>query len=178
MNGAIKRIVTVSITHTNNLIKEAGCWVAKQLGLSTVKQRKKHIPWWQQRIEGDIKNLRKEVNILEREKRGKNGVKGKRIVKNLADKYRINRKGLETVIEELKQRLLAKAAKIKRYNEKITQYRQNRKSAVDRKKVPSNLNGKLGGKISLQVLKKAGNCGVKSGASEKNIIDKLNGRKN
>ena len=141
VNGAIKHIVTASITHTNNLIKAASCWVAKQLGLRTVKQRKRHIPWWQRRIEGDIKNLRKDVNILEREKRGENGVKGKRIVKNLADKYRINRKGLETVIEELKQRLLAKAAKIKRYNERITQYRQNRMFAVDRKKVLNELNG-------------------------------------
>ena len=86
------------------------------------------------------KNLWKDVNILERDKRGENGVKGKRIVKNLADKYRINRKGLETVIEELKQRLLAKAAKIKRCNERITQYRQNRMFAVDRKKVLNELN--------------------------------------
>ena len=145
VNGAIKHIVTVSITHTNNLIKAASCWVANQLGLSTVKQRKRHIPWWQRRIEGDIKNLRKDVNILEREKRGENGVKGKRIVKNLADKYRINRKGLETVIEELKQRLLAKAAKIKRYNERITQYRQNRMFAIDRKKVLNELNGETRG---------------------------------
>ena len=38
VNGAMKHIVTVSITHTNNLIKAHSCWVAKQLGLSTVKQ--------------------------------------------------------------------------------------------------------------------------------------------
>ena len=102
VNEVIKHIVTVSITHTNNLIKAASRWVAKQLGLSAVKQRKKHISWWQRRIEGDIRNLGKDVNILEREKRGEDGVKGKRIVKNLADTYKINRKGLETAIEELK----------------------------------------------------------------------------
>ena len=66
-------------------------------------------------------------------------------MKNLADKYRINRKGLETVIEELKQWLLAKAAKIKRYNERIIQYRQNRMFAVDRKKVLNELNGEARG---------------------------------
>jgi len=41
-------------------------------------------------------------------------------------KYRVRRKGLATVIEELKQRILAKAAKITRYNQRIDQYRINR----------------------------------------------------
>ena len=145
---------------------------SKQQGLNKVKQRKEHIPWWQRRIEGDVKNLRKDINILEREKRGENGVRGKRMVKNLTDKYRINRKGLETVIEELKQRILTKAAKIKRYNERITQYRQNRVFAVDWKKVFNELNGE---KMSYQVSKRAGSFGVKSGALKKNIIDILNG---
>ena len=58
---------------------------------------------------------------------------------------RINRKALEAVIEELKQRLLAKAAKIKRYNERMRQYRQNRLVAVDRKKVLNELNGETRG---------------------------------
>jgi len=31
---------------------------------------KKVESWWKRRIEGDIKRIRREVNILEREKRG------------------------------------------------------------------------------------------------------------
>ena len=68
-------------------------------------------------------------------------MRGKRKVKDLGDKYGIKRKGLTTVIEELKQRLLAKAAKIKRYGDRITQYRQNRMFAVEQKKVYKELNG-------------------------------------
>ncbi|XP_063604453.1 uncharacterized protein LOC134779729 [Penaeus indicus] len=116
VNGAIKHLVTADITQTNNLIKAASLWVAKQLGLKTVKKEKKQDPWWKRRIEGDIKNLKKDISILEREKR-----------------------------EELKQRLLAKAAKIKRYGDRITQYRQNRMFATEQKKVYKELNGGASG---------------------------------
>jgi len=44
----------------------------------------------------------------------------------LSERYKIDQKGLSTVLEELKQRVLAKMAKIKHYNERIQQYRQNR----------------------------------------------------
>ena len=145
VNGAIKHLVTADITQTNNLIKAASLWVAKQLGLKTVKKEKKQDPWWKRRIEGDIKNLKKDISILEREKRGETGMRGKRKIKNLGDKYGIKRKGLTTVIEELKQRLLAKAAKIKRYGDRITQYRQNRMFAVEQKKVYKELNGRTSG---------------------------------
>ena len=50
-------------------------------------------------------------------------------------------KRLSTVIEELKQRLKAKSAKIKRYEPRIDQYRINRLFSVDQKKVYSELNG-------------------------------------
>ncbi|XP_063595812.1 uncharacterized protein LOC134772704 [Penaeus indicus] len=116
VNGAIKHLVTADITQTNNLIKAASLWVAKQLGLKTVKKEKKQDPWWKRRIEGDIKNLKKDISILEREKR-----------------------------EELKQRLLAKAAKIKRYGDRITQYRQNRMFVTEQKKVYKELNGGASG---------------------------------
>ena len=62
-------------------------------------------------------------------------MRGKRKVNHMGDKYGIKRKGLTTVIEELKQRLLEKAAKRKRYGDRIAQYNRikclqwNRKSA-------------------------------------------------
>ena len=43
-------------------------------------------------------------------------------------------KGLQVVREELKQRLIAKAAKINRYNDRIEQYRQNRLLCYDQSK--------------------------------------------
>ena len=64
--------------------------------------------WWQGRIERDIKRIRKDINKLEREKRGE--------LRKSRKKYNIKGKGIITVLEELKQRILAKAAKTKSYD--------------------------------------------------------------
>ena len=41
-------------------------------------------------------------------------------------KYKVQKKGLNVVLEERKQRIQAKATKIKRYYQRIEQYRINR----------------------------------------------------
>ena len=68
-------------------------------------ERKK--PWWKRRIESDITNLRRDINRLERERRGEARGKRKRKIKELNTKYRVKKKGINLVIEELKQRLIA-----------------------------------------------------------------------
>ena len=50
--------------------------------------------------------------------------------------------GLGTLLEELEQRVLAKVAKIERYNERIKQCKQNRFFTIDQKKLFAELNGK------------------------------------
>ena len=141
VNGAIKFMKTSNITQTNSLIRAAGVWVAEQLGLKKITFRKKNEPRWKRRIEGDIKRLKQEVNLLEREKKGELGTKKKRKLKDLEARYRVKRKGLKTVIEELKQRMIAKSAKVKRYEQRVTQFRQNRMFNVDQKKIYKELNG-------------------------------------
>ena len=126
VNEAIKYIKSKSITETNNLIKAASVWVADQIGLKKAEHRKKNEPRWKRRIEGDIKRLKQEVNFLERELKGELGLRKKRKLSELEGKYGVKRKGLKTVIEELKQRLLAKSAKIRRYEQRIEQFRQNK----------------------------------------------------
>ena len=95
--------------------------------------------WWKRRFEGDIKMLRKEINILVREKHGELRKGGK--IEQLEKKYNIRRKGITTVIEELKPRVLAKAAKIKRYEQQATQYKQNVVFGQDQKRFFQELNG-------------------------------------
>ena len=77
-------------------------------------------PWWKRRIESDISNLRRDINRLERERRGETGGKGKRNIKELNAKYRVKKKGINLAIEELKQRLIAKKTKVKRYEQRIS----------------------------------------------------------
>ena len=80
------------------------------------------------------------MNLLTRHKNGE--MKSKRKVENLYEKFRIPQKGLGAVLEELKQRVLAKVAKTEHYNERIKQYKQNRLFTIDQKNLFAELNGK------------------------------------
>ena len=109
--------------------------VVEQLGLKKAEHRKKNKPWWKRRIEEDLKRLKQEVNFLERESKGELGLKKKRNLRELNERYGVKSKRLKTVIEELKQRMLAKSAKIRRYEQRIEQFRQNRIFYFDQKKI-------------------------------------------
>ena len=82
-------------------------------------------PLWKRKIQQSTKELPKHINILQRKKRAK--IKKKEQYKVIEDKYRVKKKGLNVVLEGLKQRLQAKATKIKRYDQRIEQYRINKK---------------------------------------------------
>ena len=78
---------------------------------------------------------------MEREVKDELGLKKKHKLSELNERYRVKRKGLKTVIEELKQRVLAKSAKVSRYQQRIEQFRQNRIFDFDRKKMCAEFNG-------------------------------------
>ena len=60
----------------------------------------------------------------------------------------MKKKGINLVIKDLKQRLIAKKTKVKRYEQRISQFRQNRLFQVNQKQVYKDLNGeKQGDKI-------------------------------
>ncbi|XP_047488218.1 uncharacterized protein LOC125038695 [Penaeus chinensis] len=141
VNQVIRHIETKNITETNELIRAATVWVAEQLGLKKPEFRAKKDPWWKRRIEDDIKRIRKDVNILERDLRGELSHKKSKTLQRLKEKYRVHKKGIKTVIEELKQRMIAKSAKIKRYDQRINQFRQNRTFSIDQKKIYKEMNG-------------------------------------
>ena len=108
-------------------------------------------PWWKRRIKESIKEIRKHINILERKKRG--DLKRIEKYKELEQKYRIKKKGLNVVLEELKQRLKAKSMKIKRYDQRIEQYKINRLFQQDQKRVYQQLGGKVTVMKSLMLMK-------------------------
>ena len=113
------------------------CGSQNTIGLKKRDYREKsNDPRWKRRIEGDINKLRQDVNLLTRDLKGELGSK-KQKMKQLYEKYRVNRKGLKTVIEELKQRMLAK---VERYEQRIEQFRQNRIFNLDQKKIYAELN--------------------------------------
>ena len=79
------------------------------------------------------------MNILERRKRGET-IKEKKDTE-ISRKYSIMKKGISNVIEELKQRLQAKAYKLNRYEQRVRQYHINRMFQYDQKKVYQQLQG-------------------------------------
>ena len=76
---------------------------------------------------------------MTRDLKGNLGSQKKQKIKELYEKNRIKRKGLKTVIEELKQRMLVKTEKVKRYKRRFDQFRQNRIFDLDQKNIYAEL---------------------------------------
>ena len=83
------------ITETNNIIVAASLWVVEELRLKKVEHSKKYEPRWTRRIEGDIRRLRQEANIMERELKERLGGRKKQKLLGLKEKYRLKTKGLK-----------------------------------------------------------------------------------
>ena len=141
VNKVLPYFQTSNISETNNLIIAVSVWVARRLGLKRQRQTGTvhPEPWWKRRIERDIKDLQKSINLMTRHKNGE--VKSREKIEKLYEKFSIRRKGIGTVLEELKQRVLAKKAKIDRYTERLQQFRQNRLFNYDQKRLYYELNG-------------------------------------
>ena len=87
----------------------------------------------------EINKVGKHINILEHHQRGE--IKRKEKYEELERKYNIKKKGIRTVKEELKQRLHAKTAKLKRYEERMNQYKINRMFVQNQKRVYQQMDG-------------------------------------
>ena len=135
VNRVVSEIQTSNITDTNKLINATAIYIARQVGIKTSGHEGKGSkdPRWKRRIKDSIAELRRHVNILERSKQGK--LKRKEKYTKLERRYNIIQKGEKVVIEELKQRLQAKSAKLKRYEQRIHRYQVNRLSQQDQKRV-------------------------------------------
>ena len=75
VNEAIKYLKSNIITERNNLIRAARVWVTERIALKKAEHWKKNDPRWKHRIEGNVKRLIQEVNFLERESKGEQGLK-------------------------------------------------------------------------------------------------------
>ena len=104
--------------------------------------KKKNEPFWKRRILRDISKLRKNLSRIEAWFSGR-WEKDENKVKYLLDqKYGLRRKGFTLVMEELKQRIAAKATKVKRYDNRIKQFQDNRNFQTKQGRFFKNLEGK------------------------------------
>ena len=79
---------------------------------------------WKSRLQNKVKELRKDSSQVQRSKY--KDVSNFRQWGRLERKYSIRVKRLNVVIEELKQRITAIAAKVRRYQGRVDSYKQNR----------------------------------------------------
>ena len=92
VNLAIKFIDTSKTAQTNDLIRAASVWVAEELGLKRIAWREKNQPKWKRRIQGDVKRLRQDFNLLERERKGELGKRRNRKLKYLEENIELRAK--------------------------------------------------------------------------------------
>ena len=120
-----------------------------------------------------LKEVRKHINILERHQRGE--VRRKEKFEELERKYNIKKKGIRTVIEELKQCLHAKAANRKRYEERVNQYKINRAFVQNQKRVYQEMDGIRNINNEKPNVEESKQFGVTYGKMRKNMKEMQNG---
>ena len=119
----MSKFKTHRITKTNELFY-AGAFVVTNIGVKIDKVTGKKEPMWKRRLQNKVKELRKDLNQLEVSK--DKGISNFRHWERLERKYSIRVKRLNVVVEELKQRITAIAAKVRRYQGRVDSYSQNR----------------------------------------------------
>ena len=90
--------------------------------INKVAERKE--PMWRRTLQNKMKELRKDLSHFQSSKDKE--VSNVRHWQTLERKYSIRVKTLGAAIEELKQRIVAIAAKVRRYQERVDRFRQNR----------------------------------------------------
>ena len=113
-----------SITKTNELSYAGAFVVTNRLGVKINMVAGRKEPMWTRRLQNKIKELRKDLSQLEASK--DKGITNFRHWEKLERKYSIRIKRLNVVLEELKLRITAIAANIRRYQGRVNNYRQNR----------------------------------------------------
>ena len=114
INKILAYIPTEDITDSNQLIKAAASLVCEHFASKTSKSSEVKEPMWKRRLADQISNLRATISKLERRYNSEpTNIKG---ITQLENKYKVKEKGYSVVIEELKQRTVAIAGKVKRYD--------------------------------------------------------------
>ena len=133
INDLLTDVPTANLTETNKLMLAAACLAGKKVGAKKRETTSMVEPWWKRRLNGQIAQLRKDLSRLDKWK--SNQLKSMAVGEQLETTYKVKKKGIGVVIEELKQRVIAKAAKVRRYEGRLEQYRQNRMYQSNQKRL-------------------------------------------
>ena len=120
----MSKFKTHNITKTNELLYAEAAVIINRLGVKIDKVAGRKEPMWKRKLQNKIKEFRKDVSQLEASK--DKDISNFLQWEKLERKYSIRVKRLNVVIEELKQRINAVAAKVITYQRRVDSYRQKR----------------------------------------------------
>ena len=141
VNKVLEYIMPVDVTDTNDLINAVAVYASQRKGLKQRKDEVSQEPFWKRRIQQDINELRKTAGKLDRYARGQ--IKDVKKLEQIFKKHYVKNKGVKVVMEEFRQRITAKAAKIDRYEKRINRSRINRMLSSNQKRVFMELNDEV-----------------------------------
>ena len=119
----LSKFKTHSITKTNELFYPRAVVVTNRLGVKIGKVAGREEQMWKRRLQNKIKELMKDLRQLEASKH--KDISNFGHLERLERKYSIRVKRLNVSTEELKQRIIAIAGKVRRYQGRVNSYRQN-----------------------------------------------------
>ena len=125
----------MNITDINNLIYAAAIIMTQTLNEPSKRSKNKRgVKFWKIRMQKQISSLRKELSIIAETGAGSDNGKLNRKKRKIFEKYRvINTREVAQLTETLKQKVQAKAQRIRRYEKRETQYSQNKMFKEDTK---------------------------------------------
>ena len=116
VNQVLTYISTNNLTELNNLIYTGVKLVCEKIGIPSKSTKEKSKPAWEFRLETQIRNLRKQAKMIKQKKDA--GISRNR--------KKTTQQKLKKQLEEINQKVLAKEGRLKRFRERVKQYRQNR----------------------------------------------------
>ena len=123
IDNVLCKFKTHSITKNIELFYTGTVVVTNRLGIKINKAAERKEPMWRRRLQNRIRELRKDLSQLESSKDKE--VSNIMYWQTLRRKYSIRVKTLSVVIEELMQRIVVIATKVRRYRERVDRFRQN-----------------------------------------------------
>ena len=117
VNDILRLIHTNNITETNNLAYAGAKLVVELMKIkipqNNPSKQQPNQPPWKRHLEKQLTELRADLSNLNEMSASR--LQNKKVRKELDEKYRSQEKGLNHIIEDVKQRVKAKAHKIQRY---------------------------------------------------------------
>ena len=118
INQIIRYIPTKSIIEWNELIYAGGKSICEKIGILLKSMNKKSKPWWEIRLETQIRKLRKQAKMIKQRKNA--GIcLDKKEKKATQEKITVQ-------FEEINQKILVKEERLKRSRQRIKEHGQNR----------------------------------------------------